>query len=186
MKAVMLLLVPGLLLSQTGGLAPGWELRKLVDELTSQGRRLAPVMAELRVKEWVAGGASETYVEQARLAQAEVGYLNRTAAALSRSPEKMTVALETFLRLQALEEMLSSLSQGVRKYQNPALADLLEGMIAENDVARNQLREYLVDLVGTKETELNIMNEEAQRCRSALIRQPVARPSPAGKKAAKP
>jgi len=35
------------------------------------------------------------------------------------------------------------------------------------------LREYLVELVAAKEAELRIVDQEAQRCRAALIRQPV-------------
>jgi len=80
--------------------------------------------------------------------------------------------------LTAQEAMAESMVDAVRRYQNPAVADLIQDLINENAKYTQQLRDYLVELVAAKEAECKIANQEAQRCRSELIRQP-AKPSPA-------
>jgi len=45
-----------------------------------------------------------------------------TARTLSRNPEKLTANLELLFRIGSLDRMLASLGEGVRKYQNPAVA----------------------------------------------------------------
>ncbi|MBM3812604.1 MAG: hypothetical protein FJW20_13335 [Acidimicrobiia bacterium] len=159
--------------AQPAELTPAWDFRKSVEELKAQTARLTPLVEQVDPKNWIAKGAPEAYIGQWDALRAEIGYLIRTADALARDPEKTTVTLEAYLRLQAVEAMLGSLSQGVRRYQNPALADLLEAMVTENHNHRVRLREYLVELVAAKEAELRIVDQEAQRCRAALIRQPV-------------
>jgi hypothetical protein len=147
------------------GVTPAWELKKQLDGLVAQTRRLTPLLDQVKPQDWGADG----YREQHKSAQAEVEYLARSAAALAAEPEKMTLALETFLRLEGLERMLDSLSEGVRRYQNPALAELIQGSISENLVHRSRLRNYLSELVATKQDELRIANDEAQSCRATAI-----------------
>ena len=108
----------------------------------------------------------------------EIRYLSERIGELERDPERMTPALEAYFRLQSLEAALGALGEGVRKYQNPALADLILGVISENENNRSRLRAYLVELVSTKEHELRIMDTEAQRCRGTILRQPPARTAP--------
>ncbi len=165
----------------SGGLATEWDILKTLSSLSEQTRRLRPALEELRPADWVAQGAPATYTAQSKSALAELGYLAGTVAELSRKPDRLTMTLEAFLRLQALETQLDSLSQGVRRYQNPALADLLQGMISENSASREKLRQYLVDLAAAKEEEFRIADQEAQRCRASLIQQPRAPAKPFGK-----
>ncbi|MEZ5355390.1 MAG: hypothetical protein R2762_22365 [Bryobacteraceae bacterium] len=160
------------------GVTPAWQLRSSLDALVAHTKRLAPLLEETKPAEWVKDGASGTYIEQSASARNEIEYVTRAAAALSADPEKMSLALEVYLKLETLEMLLDSLSEGVRRYQNPALADLIQGVVAENGVNRARLRNYLSELVVNKELELRIMNEEAQRCRGQVIRQP----KPAAKK----
>ncbi len=117
--------------------------------------------------------------------KAELGYLTAKLGELEKDPERMTPTLETYFRLQAVESLLNSMSEGVRRYQNPALADLVLGVISESENNRSRLRSYLVELVSTKEHELRIMDGEAQRCRGMILKQPPARPA-AKPPAAKP
>jgi site-specific recombinase XerC len=86
-------------------------------------------------------------------------------------PARLTAALDAYFRLQNLETVLTSLVDGVRKYQNPALADLLRGVMSENSTSRQQLRQYLTDLAAVKELESKLMDQEAQRCRENQCRQ---------------
>lgn len=178
MRHLLALLFP-LLLQAQAGLTPAWEIQKTLDALIAQTRRLEPMLSEVKVDEWVAKGAPESYRDQYKAVRDQVNYLVQTTNQLKQNPDRMTDTVETYLRLQSLETLLDSLSQGVRRYQNPALAELLQGMIVENDANRQGLRVYMVELISNKELELKIMHEEAQRCRGSLIRQPTApRPKP--------
>ena len=70
----------------------------------------------------------------------------------------------------------------IRRYQNPALADLLNGLMGETVASRDRLRSYVVDLAAIKEQELAIMDQEAQRCRATISRQPAPRPAKSDQK----
>jgi hypothetical protein len=62
------------------------------------------------------------------------------------------------------------------------VADLLEGLINDTNVDRDKLRQYVVDLAADREQQFRIADQEAQRCRAALSKQPRGRaPSSEGK-----
>jgi hypothetical protein len=70
-----------------------------------------------------------------------------------------------YFRLQAVEWRLQSLSEGARKYQNPAAGDVLAEAVGLHATKRDQLREYITDLAAQNEQQLAVMDREAQRCR---------------------
>jgi uncharacterized membrane protein len=74
--------------------------------------------------------------------------------------------------MQAMDTALGSLVEGVRTYQNPALASIMQSVIAENSTNRDRLRQYLQDLASQKEQEFEVADREAQRCRAAMLQQP--------------
>jgi hypothetical protein len=154
------------------GVTPVWQLKSSLDALAAHANRLGPLLDEVKAADWVKDGASGTYAEQVTSARNEIVYVTRAAVALTASPEKLSLALEAYLKLETLEMLLDSLSEGVRRYQNPALADLIQGVLAENAANRSRLRLYLIELAANKELELRIMNEEAQRCRGEIVRRP--------------
>lgn len=160
-----------------------WDISQTLDALSAQAKRLKPILDQLTPQEWVAKGAPQTYVNQWKGAQDELGYMVSSAQALSKQPEKLTIALDTYFRMQSLEMRLNSLVDGVRNYQNPAVGDLLIGVLAENSSNRDKLRQYITDLANTKEKEFEIVDKEAQRCRGSINRQPAPKPAaPATKK----
>lgn len=164
------------------GVASEWDIRKLLDNLSQQADHLKPIIEQVHPEGWVEKGAPDAYIAQWKAGQAEVQYLLGSTAALSKEPERLTLALDTYFRMQALEGTLSSLIEGIRKYQNPALADLAQSVVVENSNNRDRLRQYLFDLAQQKEDEFRIADREAQRCRSTLLSQP----APQGKKTAHP
>ncbi len=168
-----------------GGVTPPWGIQPTLRSLASETARLRPLLEQINPAEWVNKGAPEAYVAQHGSLKAELGYLTAKLGELEKDPERMTPTLETYFRLQAVESLLNSMSEGVRRYQNPALADLVLGVISESENNRSRLRSYLVELVSTKEHELRIMDGEAQRCRGMILKQPPARPA-AKPPAAKP
>jgi ABC-type transport system involved in cytochrome bd biosynthesis fused ATPase/permease subunit len=181
-RLVACVFIPALLGAQTAGVSSQWDLKTTVESVSRHTSRLRQILDELRAKDWVAAGASSTYVQQLDSAKTQTTGVQNAAANLEREPEKLSLALDTFLRLQGLEAVLSSLVEGTRKYQNPALADLISGIAAENSSSRQKLRQYVVDLAALKEEEYRIMDQEAQRCRGLLTQQPRPAAAPAKKK----
>lgn len=176
MLVVFLVVSPQAGLAQSPSLPPEWEVREQLKALEQGLERLNSLLAGVRPQDWVAQGAPEAYHTQLRSLAEEVGYLKNSLQRLSAEPERLTLALETLLRFQAVEAMLASVNEGVRRYQNPALADLLRETFAETAPKREKFRSYLVQLASAKEAELKVMHEEAQRCRTMLLRTPQPRP----------
>lgn len=169
--------------AQTGGLPPEWEVRRSVGDLAAGIERLKPILEQARPQEWTAQGAPEAYIAQWKTVRTEIEYLGRSTQILRAEPDRLTAALDAFLRLQRLEALLASLGDGIRRYQNAALADLLHSVFSEGAPQREGLRQYLVDLAETKERQFKVADQEAQRCRDFLVRQPPARSSAPGSRA---
>jgi hypothetical protein len=177
-------LLPLVFLSLTAraqGVSAPWDISQTVGALAAQAERLKPVLDQLTPEQWQSKGAPATYVAQWHAAQDEVGYVLRAADALGKQPEKLSLAFETYFRMQAVEAQINSLVEGVRRYQNPAVGDLMISVMAANSTNRDQLRQYITDLAETKEQEFQIVDKEAQRCRGTLVRQAPARPAAAPK-----
>ena len=163
---------------------PAWDIAPVIADFAAQAARAKPILDQVNPQEWVANGAPEVYVAQYRSAQQELGYVANAAKAFERQPDKLTLALDAYFRWQALETRLSTLADGVRRYQNPAIGDLLVSVVGENSSSRDRLREYIGELASQEEQQLAVVDQEAQRCRGNLTRTP-ARPAPV-KKAAPP
>lgn len=161
---------------------PDWEVREAAAALEKHTKVIEGLLNQLRPEEWVAQGASQLYVEQAKQAKQFNSYLTQQAQTLAREPDKLTVVLDTFFRLDHVQALLDSVTAGTRRYQNPALADLLFSAISQNSTTREKLKEYTQQLAADREKEWEIANREAQRCRASLAKRP---PAPPSKKAPK-
>jgi hypothetical protein len=149
-----------------------WDIKETIVALSAQTARIKPVLDQLTPVEWVQKGAPEAYVAQWRTAQRELTDVETASTALEKQPEKLSAAINVYFRVQALEARLTSLVDGVRTYQNPAVGDLIVGIVGENSGNRDKLRQYISDLTEQKEQELAVADKEAQRCRVQLNRQP--------------
>jgi len=158
--------------SDQKGVTSEWEIRQLIEALSQQAQHLKPVIDQVQPGTWQSQGASQTYVAQWNTAQTQLRYLLDSTEALSRQPERLSQGLDAYFRMQAMESALGSLIEGVRKYQNPALASIMQSVVAENSTNRDRLRQYLQDLATQKEQEFEVADREAQRCRAALLQQP--------------
>ena len=156
----------------TAGLEPAWDVAVVLQEIGAHAGRLLPALDGLDAKAWVAKGASETYVEQLESCKQQTRALADEAKSLSRSPEKLSGALQLFFRLQGLETMLSSLQEGARKYQSPQVAQSLAALFGEGGANRERLRGYIVNLAAEREHQFEVMDREAQRCRATLMAPP--------------
>jgi hypothetical protein len=182
MRILLALLPVSLPMCAQVSVSAPWDIKESIVALSAQTARLKPVLEQLTPEEWVQKGAPEAYVAQWRSAQRELGEVNDASAALEKQPEKLSAALNVYFRVQSLEARLTSLVDGVRSYQNPAVGDLIVGIVGENSGNREKLRQYISDLAEQKEQELAVADKEAQRCRVQLNRQP----APAKPAATKP
>ncbi len=157
------------------GVASEWDARKMIDALSVQEQHLKPLMDQIHPTGWVSKGASQTYIAQWSAAQTQLKYLISSSEAFARQPERLPLGLDTYFRMESVETSLGSLTEGVRKYQNPALASIMQSVIAENSTNRDRLRQYLEDLSKQKEEEFQVADSEAQRCRAALLAQPTSK-----------
>ncbi len=162
--------------AQPPSMASEWDVRKLLESLDVQAQHLKPIMDQIKPETWIAQGAPQTYQVQWNAARAELGYFLSSDEALARQPDRLTLALDTYFSMQAMESTLGSLMEGTRKYQSPDLAVQMQTVISENGTNRDQLRQYMQDLAAEKEQEFKVADAEAQRCRAAQV-QP-ARPTP--------
>lgn len=154
------------------GVASEWDIRKLLDALSQQAEHLKPVIDQVQPSAWQSKGAPAAYIAQWTTVQAQLKYLLASTDAFARQPERLPIGLDAYFRMQALESSFGSLVEGVRKYQNPALANLMQALLAENSTNRDRLGQYLQDLSTQKEQEFEVADREAQRCRAALLQQP--------------
>jgi len=168
--------------AQERGLTPEWDIRAVLKEISAHAGRLVPVLEKCDPARWTEKDASESYLPQWRSCKAQAQALSGDALELTRNPERLPVALKVFFRMQSLEFSINSLGIGIRKYQNPAMADMLASVAGENGANRERFQQYIVELAGQREEEYKIMDHEAQRCRDFLARQPAPAPKKPGRK----
>jgi len=156
--------------AQSAGVPPEWETRKLLDSLVNNAKKLDPLVSQINPADWKEKGAPDAY-------QAQWKSVRNAIEGLQYSSGRLSKALDTLFRLDGLNTYLGSLAAGVRRYQNPALADLLLGIADENSANHESLKQYALDLASSKEGELKVMESEAQRCLGIIVKQPPAIPA---------
>jgi len=154
---------------QPEGMLTPWEIAPVLQEISGYGARLGDALSHVDVRPWIARGAPQTYFEQWQSSSVQAKALADTAGALAKNPEKLSAGLDVLFRIQALETMVGSLEQGMRKYQKSADAEALAARVAENGASRSRFQRYLVNLAAEQEQQLKVMDSEAQRCRALLI-----------------
>jgi hypothetical protein len=158
------------LFAQAPGTQP--EISKSLLALADNAERLMPMLQQIKPEDWVAKGASDTYVSQWKTSEQQCKALATDARTLAQSPDKLTEVLKVLFRVQFLELSMGSLEEGLRKYQNPALAELLNGTSAENIPYREKLQQFAIDLADQREQDYKVADAEAQRCRNQLVTKP--------------
>ena len=150
------------------GLETDWEMGTMLKDIAAQAGRLAPVLDRVDARSWVDQGASETYAEQLQSVRDQNRALGEGAAALARNPEQLSPLLDVFFRMQAIDSMLQSVEEGIRRYGSKPDAQLLAQTHAESGANRDRLQRYIVNLAAEREREYAAMDREAQRCRAVV------------------
>lgn len=157
----------------SAGMQTPWEMAPVLQAMGEHATRVLAALDRFDANAWLEKGASPTYAEQLKSCKAQVKAVADESQALARNPEQLSAAIELLLRLHGIDTMLGSVEEVVRKYQDPARADELVRLAAENGGNRDRFQQYLVSLAADREHALQVMDKEAQRCRSQL-----ALPSP--------
>ena len=152
------------------GVLADWDVKSKMEALATDVARIEDLLRRARPNEWVANGAPEAYQRQLDSSRTSYQLLIANAEKLARQPEMLSLALETLFRMDSMDLLLTSLSQGIRRYQGPSLADDIARFIADNSRHRDMLRQHSVDLAATRENEYKVISAEAQRCRTELSR----------------
>jgi hypothetical protein len=160
------------------GLEAPWDVKRMLSNLNSEIEKLKPLLDQMHPKQWIDNGAPPTYVSQYQDTQDRVKDAVRASQALASRTDSLSLAIDAYFRMEALENVARSLEQGIRKYGEPRIADQLAALISQDFSNRQRLREYLTDLSVEREQEFKIADEEAQRCRGIISREPA--PTPAG------
>ncbi len=166
---IALLLLAGPVRAQQAGMEPPWDIHKTLASVALLADRLAPVVDQIHPENW--DGAPDGYITQVQTCRNEIRALAAESRKFDQNPEKLTDALQLLFRIRATETVLSSFSDGLRKYANPPLADMLNAAIAEDAANKDHLQQYILELAIAKEQEFRVADEEAQRCRQTLSRQ---------------
>lgn len=158
------------LCAQQAGMQNDWDVYKTLSAIALHADRLAPFVDQIHPENW--SGAPEAYAAQAKTCRNEVRGVADAARALSQNPDKLTDELQLLFRIRTLESRLASLGEGLRKYQNPPMADMLSSAVGENAGNLQRLEQYILELSAAKDQEFRVADQEAQRCRQSLSRQP--------------
>jgi hypothetical protein len=148
------------------------EIASIFSGISQHAAQLGPMLEQLHPAEWVARGAPETYVAQWNSTLEQFRAIQTDMSTLAQHPDRMTDCMKALFRVQSSHQMLGSLLGGLRRYQNPALADLIDSVAAEDHADVDRLQRYILDLAVEKEQQFTVVDREAQRCRSNLSRQP--------------
>ncbi len=167
------------------------EIASAANAVSQRSAHLTPIFEQVHAADWVAKGAPEAYVqewasleEQNRAVQADMTGIARIMDAKQTDANQdvaLTEILQALFRVHRFDSDLAELLKPLRRYQNPALGDLMESVAAGDQTGIEKLQQYSLDLAGEKDRQLDLVDKEAQRCRSMLAGQPVARPAAARK-----
>jgi hypothetical protein len=153
------------------------QVTAIASEISQRSEQLKPMLDQVHTADWVARDAPEAYVAQWRSLKEQNQAIEDDMTTIEQHPEAMSDIMKALFRVHRFDSDLEGLLKAVRRYQNPALADLIESVAAGDQSGLGKLQQYVLDLASEKERLLDVEDKEAQRCRSELANQPPARPA---------
>lgn len=155
------------------GLETPWDVRTIIAAINKDTQKLRPLLAQLKPQQWYdQNGAPSTYILQLQSAQQQINDVDVTTKMLAQKTEDLALGMDEYFRLEALDISTRSLAEGARRYGPPGQADRLDALIAQNFSNRQRFRDYLKDLATSTQQNFKIADEEAQRCRAIISKEP--------------
>lgn len=150
------------------GLDEPGDVRSILAAIVNDNQDMESLVERLDPQAWYdKKGAPSAYVMQRQAAQRQLRDVLYSAKLLSQKTNDLTLALDTYFRIEALEVTARSLDQGALEYGNRADAGKLQNLIARDFGSRQRMRDYLRELASNLQQNFKIADEEAQRCRAA-------------------
>jgi hypothetical protein len=155
------------------GINSPWDVRKILDDLVRDTEKLRPILGMLNPQDWAdRKGASTVYNQQLQTAKTQLRDVLITSQQLAQKTESLSLALDDYFRMEALEVTTRSLEEAARRYADRGTADQLTTLIARNFTNREHFRDYIRDLASTQEQAFKLVDAEAQRCRGIISKDP--------------
>ena len=158
--------------AQQEGMIPRWQVEEFTRGIVENAETAESIVAALQPEEWIRDGAPEEYVQQHRTLLNEMEQVKLAAQALGREPERLTYAVDTFLWLDRADALLASVTAGVRRYYNSAVADLLDSARNRNADGIATVKAYMRQVAAHVEQSMQVAHREAQRCREEIVDRP--------------
>ena len=158
---------------EQAGVENAWDVRTILQGLSKDQEQLTPILSALKPQQWAdQKGAATAYILQWQLAQQQIKDAAGTMASLMQQTDNLSLALDLYFRLEALDVTSRSLSEGANKYADRPIAQKLSTQLAQNFADRERFRDYLKDLAASTQQNFKIADAEAQRCRGMISREP--------------
>ena len=157
------------------GLENAWDVRPILAKLGKDTDELKPLLDGLDPQQWhTQRGAPTTYILQWQTAERQLNDVSTTTRALNLKTDSLSLALDDYFRLEALDVTMRSLEEGAQKYADRSTADRFSQLMSRNFNNRERFRDYLRDLATSTEQNFKIADGEAQRCRGMISKEPPA------------
>ena len=136
-------------------------------DLAAQSARLQPILRQMKPNDWLTAGAPKpvaalwNQTSQQNLASPDLPIPGPNAREAGRTHSPTGACA-------LCSKSLSRTAPGLTQYQNPALAELIAGMQEEGKPVRDAYSQRVLDLAVAKESQFQIADHEAQRCREFL------------------
>jgi hypothetical protein len=154
------------------GVQTSWDIQQMLTALDAQNQKLKPLIDNMHPQEWLANGAPPTYASQYLETRSRLEDVMRAVKSLSQKTDSLSAALDTYFRMEALGIVGRSLVECIQKYGERKTAEQLSALLAQNYTSQQRFREYLRDLSAEREQEFKVADEEAQRCRGMISKEP--------------
>jgi hypothetical protein len=159
----------------TTGLETPWDVRTILAKINADTGELKPLLDSMKPQQWYEQkGAPSTYILQWQTAERQLNDVTEASKLLGQKTESLSLALDDYFRLEALDVTAHSLEEGVRKYGDRSTAERFSQLLARNFNNRERFRDYIRDLAASTEQNFKIADEEAQRCRGMISREPAS------------
>jgi hypothetical protein len=154
------------------GMQAPWDIRQMLADVNAQNQKLKPLLDQMHPQQWLDNGAAPAYASQYIDTRSRLEDVVRSVANLGQHTDSLSAALDSYFRMEALEVVSRSLLECIRKYGERTTAEQLSALIVKNYTTRQKFRDYLRDLSVEREQEYKIADEEAQRCRGIISKEP--------------
>jgi hypothetical protein len=153
------------------------DVTALTGEISQRSERLKPLFARVNPDGWAQKGAPPVYVAQWKSLGEQNTSIQVDMADAGQHTDAMPAMMSALFRIHRFDADLVAMIPAIRRYQDGSLADQIEAVFAGDQRAVEKLQQYVLELANEKERLLDLENSEAQRCRSQLAGQPLARPA---------